>query len=161
MSAPECSRCGKSLPRFVALADSRRPAEIFCSPVCVALAVHGEPTHVKRGGGPVVYARGTIHSMRVSGRIVVEERPNLWVLRAALNVLMPALWCAAREAYPFWRSDPEVIAAVEAVADHRIGGRISQGRLGRAYVRAWRSDHGGYRTAWMKRALDARAWRKR
>lgn len=90
----------------------------------------------------------------------IERFPDLAVLSRATGHLAADIFALGVEAWPLWRTDPEVIATVEAVADHRIGGRISNGRLGRAYVRAWRSDHGGYRTKWMKRALDARAWRK-
>jgi hypothetical protein len=81
-------------------------------------------------------------------------------VRVALSTLAADLFVAGADAYPYWRTDPEVIAAVEAVADHRIGARVSNGRLGRAYVRAWREDYLGLRTKWMQRAWRARNWRK-
>lgn len=153
----QCIACLRAFPGARAWVNDTKEGP-FCGRVCSDRwgrgRVEGEnPYFVMRKP-----AHGVINPITFSARISVET--NLDRVRRAVTVLAADLWTAGSDAFPFWRSDVEVISAVEAVADHRIGTRVSNGRLGRAYVRAWREDYCGLRTKWMQRAHAARVWRK-
>jgi len=133
---------------------------VFCSDRCADLSSQGQRAIVPLG--PALFRAGMETLVRGYGgkEWLDVPLPNLTAVDTALRHFISDLYCLGVDAFPFWRTDPEVRAAVESVADHRIGARVSNGRLARAYVRAWREDWFGLRTQWMGRAWRAQNWRK-
>ena len=147
------------------IAEALNRASSFADTALVALTEDGEVclTTPARGSRPVLSANGTVVGYTVPRRIAYalnalyppDPAPNLTALSLAVADVIYDLAEVYATAYRFWRTDPDVIAAVEEIADYRAGDRVSHGRLGRAYVLAWRNDYLGLRSRWVMRAYRA------
>ena len=153
MIALTCRRCGYTFPGIEAWRGATLVGP-FCGQSCADAAERDSVLALNAAKRRLRTPQGG-HD-RFAGP---DPTPNCTAVAHALYLLFEESDCTPRglwsTAYRFWRTDPDVIASVEEVADHRIGGRISHGRLGRAYVLAWRNDYLGLRSWWVERTYRA------